>query len=197
MRQKSFIPIIIVIILAIAGIVGAYYFGSKKTNIIPVPSETPSAVATNTPTQTDPTVKSTTDPTVEWKTYISSKYGFSFRYPDGYKVEERVPGFMVIALLKEAVPQGGISIEARMQKPYDSLRSAEEYIKSALEISQEIKINNWQVYLGTGKEGMTKGIKFRQAIAPFDTGVIEAETIETSSYAEIFDQILSTFKFTQ
>lgn len=52
MRQKGFAPIIIVIVLAIAGISGAYYFGNKKVNTTPVTSEvlpSPPPIMVNSP----------------------------------------------------------------------------------------------------------------------------------------------------
>ncbi|KKR40546.1 hypothetical protein A2594_02535 [Candidatus Woesebacteria bacterium RIFOXYD1_FULL_41_28] len=71
MRQKGFVPILIVIILALAGIGGAYYFGMMEGNSLPVTIQTPSPVATSTPNATPtskisiptPTVKPTPTPT--------------------------------------------------------------------------------------------------------------------------------------
>lgn len=65
MRQKGFVPILIVIVLALAGIAGAYYFGMKEGNPLSVPTQTPSPAATGTPNAT-PTSKITIpSPTVK------------------------------------------------------------------------------------------------------------------------------------
>ena len=67
MRQKGFALILIVIILALIGIVAAYYFGTRKGNIIPSPTKiTPSTTA---------------NPTTNWKIYVDKKYVYSFKYP--------------------------------------------------------------------------------------------------------------------
>ena len=51
----------------------------------------------------------TPDPTANWKTYANSKYGFSFKYPEGWKVHEspifQVSGHDSFNLAVEA-PQG-------------------------------------------------------------------------------------------
>lgn len=55
MRQKGFAPILILVVLALVGIIGAYYYGSQKGNAAPSPS--PIALATSTPTSKTPTPK--------------------------------------------------------------------------------------------------------------------------------------------
>ena len=62
MKQKGFAPIFIIIIVLIA-IGGAYYFGTKKGDVTPTPTLTPSSVETNLPSQTTPTPKPTANPT--------------------------------------------------------------------------------------------------------------------------------------
>jgi len=84
-RQKGFTPILIVIIIALIAIAGAYYFGTNKGNSIPTPVGTPFLVATNSPTQTTPTIKPTANPTTNWLIYkdeINSEY--SFMYPPSW-----------------------------------------------------------------------------------------------------------------
>jgi len=43
--QKGFAPVLIIILVLIA-LVGAYYFGTKKGNILPTPSQTPIQITT-------------------------------------------------------------------------------------------------------------------------------------------------------
>lgn len=57
MRQKGFLPILIVIILALVGVVG--YLAYQKTqlrNPLPTPTQTPFSVTTSVPTQTTPVI---------------------------------------------------------------------------------------------------------------------------------------------
>src|SRR5450830_1059511 len=55
---------------------GAYYFGIKKGNILPV--------STQTPTQITPTTKPSANPTANWKTYTDSDNIFSIKYPSDW-----------------------------------------------------------------------------------------------------------------
>ncbi len=81
MRQKGFTPVLIIIVLALIGIVVAYYFGMQKVDI-QNPTETVVSKATNIPIQNTP------DPTTNWKTYISNEMKFSLKHPLGYSEEE-------------------------------------------------------------------------------------------------------------
>jgi hypothetical protein len=80
-KQKGFARILIVIILAIIGIAAAYYFGTQKGNVLPTPTQTPTSVATNSPTQIAPTVKPTVDLTANWKTYTNQSENYVVKYP--------------------------------------------------------------------------------------------------------------------
>lgn len=89
MRQKGFIPVLIVIIAALIGVVGyLVYQNTQLRNVSPVPAQTPSSDATVAPTQA--TTTPTTDPTANWKTYVSKDKRYTFKYPDGgdWKVNE-------------------------------------------------------------------------------------------------------------
>lgn len=62
MRQKGFAPILIIVILALVGIIGAYYYETQKGNAVPIPSLAPMATSTPTPKTPAPKV-STSVPT--------------------------------------------------------------------------------------------------------------------------------------
>ena len=178
---------VLIILAAVAVVV--YVFGSKLSTTKSISTPTPIALATPS---------STPEPTAVWKTYNERNNSFSFKYPPGYKVEERISGFIVISMVDASTSGGltdGINIDARTLGPYSSVSSAEASIRSSLKISETSKINTWQVFQGTGLEGMLKGVGFRQAIAPYKTGAIEAEVVLTGLYTDIFDQVLSTFEF--
>jgi hypothetical protein len=84
-RQKGFAPILVILLVLIA-IGGAYYLGTKKGNILPVSTQTPVSVATNISTQASPTAKPSADPTASWKTYTNAEFGFSVKYPPGMQI---------------------------------------------------------------------------------------------------------------
>ena len=180
---------------------GAYYFGTQKSNIFPTSTQTSTPVAIGTPTQFVPTDKPTTDPTANWKTYTNTQYGFSFKYPVGFEVKENAPGYFVITTTAENAFNGslqeGISIDARLLEPYTSMVNARKSITDSLTITENKEISEWEIYQGIGKDGMLKGVEFRIAISPYKTGAIRLETITNVKFLDIFDQILSTFKFTK
>ncbi|SRR5258706_8188786 len=72
MKQKGFAPLLILILIALAtlGYFGYKYF--QSTNKVP-------AVTVSSPI---PSV----NPAVGWKTYTSTKDGFSFKYPEDFKM---------------------------------------------------------------------------------------------------------------
>ena len=128
------------------------------------------------------------------KTFTSSKYGITFNYPQEYKVEERVDGFFVITAPGEHVPQGGISIDARLQGIFETYEKAVNYYTSSLELSQNVQKPNLSIFVGVGKEGQIKGIEFQNAVVRYKTGALGLETINVEPYKSIFGKILSTFK---
>ena len=128
------------------------------------------------------------------KTYTSSKYGISFKYLEDYKVEEKVDGFFVITAPGEHVPQGGISIDARLQGIFETYEKAVNYYTTSLELSYNVQKPNLSVFVGVGKEGQIKGIEFQNAVIRYKTGALGLETINVEPYKSVFGTILSNFK---
>lgn len=75
LKQKGFVPILIVIILATA-VLGGYLVYQNQPK--PTPSPEPSPLSTEAPAKVE-------DPTANWKTYTDSTFGYSFKYPADYK----------------------------------------------------------------------------------------------------------------
>lgn len=193
--KRNFSLVYILIIFILAGT--ASYFGYQtmqlqqqlvKANPTPAVFATPTPFAQPTATRAIPS---------NWKTYRYETYEYSFKYPPEFTVEERVPGYLVISAPGEHVAQGGISIDSRINAVDETYEIAKNVITSANTISQTTKIGNWEIFQGTGKDGMLKGVEFRIGIAPYRTGAIRVETLAKSQYANMFDQILSTFVFTK
>ncbi len=70
-QKGFFIPILIIVSLIFLGIV-AYFFSPESTSL---KLSTASPVASF-------------DPTTNWKTYTDSQYGFNFKYPDQFTLNE-------------------------------------------------------------------------------------------------------------
>ncbi len=142
-----------------------------------------------------PTPTATANPTASWKTYTYDKYGYSFKYPSEYTVEERVPGFLVVTSPGETAAQAGISVDSRLQGPHSSYSNAKKVITTTNDLTVSKTASGWEIFQGMGKDGMLKGIEFRFGIAPYKTGAIAVETLANTQYVNVFDQILSTFHF--
>lgn len=88
MREKGFAPLIIVIMLALVGVVGYLAFqNTQLRKVLPTPTQTPSSTASITATQVTPTVKPTADPTANWKTYLNTSSKYSIKYPADWGIE--------------------------------------------------------------------------------------------------------------
>lgn len=185
MKQRGSV---LVVILALIAILGIGYFAYKYYPLL-------TKLQNQSNPSSSPVPTASIDLTADWKTYISDKYGFSFKYPGDFKVEERAPGFFVITSPTEHTPQGGISLDARQSGSYQTLEKAQDYINTTFTVSKTETVNDWSVFNGIGKEEMLKGLKFKLAITPYQSGAIEAETIDSEPYSSLFNQILSTFKF--
>ena len=129
--------------------------------------------------------------------YTSKNYGFSFTYPSQYIVEERVDGFFVIKSSGDQVAQSGISIEARLNSPYDSMENAKKWINDNFDISESKKLGKWEIFEGVGKKEMLVGVTSQFAITPYKHGVLTVVTsFDQVEYKKIFDSILNSFVFT-
>lgn len=67
--------IVLLVLLFVLVIGGAYYFGKQKGSISTVTQSSPSPLASIP-----------TNETANWKTYSNNKYGFSFSYPEEFNV---------------------------------------------------------------------------------------------------------------
>lgn len=77
-HQAGLAPIVIIILIAILS-VGGYLLYSQQTRPTPPPQNP--AVTPPAP-QATPAPSPTPDETTNWKTYTSTKYNFSFKYPE-------------------------------------------------------------------------------------------------------------------
>ncbi len=99
MNQKGFAPIIILLaVLFIAGLGGAYYFGTYVNKPLqPQPTIQP-LVSSPTQQLTVPVTTAKIDETANWKTYTSQKNSFSLKYPSGMEIEEKSDNYTAFIL---------------------------------------------------------------------------------------------------
>ena len=149
--------------------------------------------STPSPTQS-PASTPTPDPAAGWKIYSSTV--FSFKYPQSLKLEERQKNYIVL-LSDASNPQSVlVSVDARLTNNYANYDRAVSAAKSGLtNVQTEEMINGIKI---SGKVGLGYGEGQQIVIMLFkyQQGAVEAETTATNvNQLQVFDQILSTFKF--
>lgn len=218
-NSKGFVQILVVILLLVLVGGAAYYFGAQKGKIslnpTPVSSTEPSAI---------PSVKPTSDPTANWKTY--TKLGVSFRYPgdilsfDGsdtsvghawantaFSVDPTNPWKTNFLRLDISVQKIDPTSQTYLNRPSPSLR---DYPDNTNITDSMIKLYN----IDNGKDGVAYFQGSSVDSTTHDNQLFVAQWIDYDnlklynliltahdknflfSYRQVFDQILSTFKFT-
>lgn len=189
-NQKGFIPVIIVLVVLI-GFVGVYYLGrlNPKT-VVTNPTASPLVDGTEKPDFTKSTIKPTTDLTANWMTYINKQYGFVFKYPPNWKIQTGIPN------------SGLISLETEDNKRFFVMFHQSYSITEWLEDTQLGKIIGKRAigeYRFTVIQGGLTLESLEYALDIKGNGFVRF-VIEPNSNAseseKLFDQILSTFKFT-
>lgn len=212
--KKPFISAILVVVIVLL-LFGAVYAGMK----IQEKGTTPTPSAKITPSQSIPTAIPTIDPTAEWKTYTNDKMKFSIKYPPGWFTHKET-------LYPIAEGRTSERYEAVFSFPVDN-SSPQDFIdgqKAAINITytpkpewsfasyiDKLMSQDWgatpyqsETYVANikatvidiGKPPKNKYIIFDKSGWYFISLVVEKnETYET--YSQLFNQILSTFKFTQ
>jgi len=190
------------IVIAVASTATTYYFLSSKTSeqspIIQPPVIPP--VQTNViPTTPPPTNNQiiTPDQTADWKTYINTDYGYQLNYPEILNTE-----------IPDNAPQVFIISFAEKQDEYLEI---EVTSISSLGLNQEIEFDMQRLNASKATFQNKPAVSIRPARniypgEPFKAMFIYLENkrfkIELGYYGngtneELFNQILSTFKFTE
>lgn len=147
--------------------------------------------ATSTPI---PTPSATPDPTANWKTYTSDE--ISFKYPRSLTLKEKQKDYLVLLSNPQSPQSVAVSIDARLTNNYADYNNAVISTKKGLADIQTQEMDNGVKISGKIKSGQGKGQQITIALFKYQEGGIEAETTSTdSAQLQIFDQILSTFKF--
>ena len=192
MKQKGAAPLILILILFVIGIGGAYYFGTLKNKTPELTKEAePKATLPPTPEKTtEPAV----NPTADWKNYSNSEINYSIKYPPNFRTEE-----ISYAVSHEATSTSRNFIVYKLdsKSPYEDRYISFEVIELEPTYNQ-----------GTITQTTLNGYSVKKIILnsmPFD---IYSVKTKNNLFIEIYvsndplkkdvaNQILSTFKFTQ
>lgn len=187
--------------LAIGSIIFFLFF---FTIALLLKSQTPIIIPTQ-PTQpqlsTIPmTISTSPDPTANWQTYKNEKYGFEFQYPENLQLEvtelsTSCPGCADIYKFKTS----NIQITVGGSMTWDT---AKNQLMEGID-GKNVDIAKYNIG-GTGRIGKAtkfsrfpqfEGQEVKELITMYEDGII-FDFFATKTEEKIFDQILSTFKFT-
>jgi len=199
-RQKGFAPIII--LLAIGGLGLLVYFGAFY--------KSPSQTSFQEPSSSSPvpTTSASPDPTENWKTYTDEVGEFLFRYPNDWGILD-VGGALMLAPLPDVekvseMAKGGgfgggkflISL-INIYEVEPSLISSEysTVVKSTVEIDGKTAYLYESTQL-LEAPGASKGDIHTSIVIPLKNRYFYYSLLD-EVYKQTFDQILSTFKFTE
>lgn len=152
--------------------------------------------------QTSP-APSPADETADWYTYTTNK--FSFRYPPGFTVEEKVVDFIIFKHPGAMEPyEGSILVDARMTGIYADFDQAFDRLKEVLENIQVTYITNGVMITGNLRSSINPhGFSFPKAVAllRYKQGAISAEYYSDPNIQpdritpSLFEKFLSHFTF--
>ena len=207
MKQKGLAPILIVLLIALG--VGGYLIYQKQIKPVNITQQT----TQSTPAPTSNPESTTSADISNWKTYTNDKLKLSFKHPESYKQEIiNEPTRYSIYLTKDTVYTvgGGQAGGNVLQKGtvisvtlYPAKSLVEKDLKS--EYGNDIKINQVTVDQKQGTEIILPDQVDKRIYFKRDNEVIgmslsvgfENNSPENQKYTSDFNQILSTFKFTQ
>ncbi len=198
-KNKGFTPILIlVVVLIIVAIAGAFYLGKKNGTVNYLPTPTPISYSS-------PSASPTQNLTINWKTYSGDIY--NFKYPENYNLDTN--SYVTPYLNGNITWRYNSTSFLSCQGDCPFVESQENTTlggKPAVKISGYIGSvggNIPQKYITYEVKLQNKYFVFSiQALTPFLTPnqslTYDQNTIQPikSEDLKIFNQILSTFKFT-
>jgi hypothetical protein len=207
-NSKGFAQILVVILLLVLVGGAFYYFGTLKnkpslTQVVPISTSVvsvqPSVV---------PTVKPTTDPTANWKIYTNPDGTSSFKYPSDWSYQSSSEGC------------GPVFYPPNTKNTWltvcgiNSSENAKQMAESSIGPNSSSKLISEENIVIDSKNGIEQVISVptrEQDIFVFIDNVdskyegrgtlqvylYNQDLTQTQKYNELFNQILSTFKFAQ
>ncbi|MDP3973305.1 MAG: PsbP-related protein [Candidatus Daviesbacteria bacterium] len=208
MSQKGISPLIITIIVAIVAIsVGGFI--ATQTNIFPSPKSSPQPFdsAQGKPT-TQPSP--TTNPTANWKTYINNKsaYKYQVKYPSNWQLQETSPEYVTfyppeVNLNAEGVgtigapPKIGIQVSTMSMSERPTGNESRQGIDFVTDWKRVNVDSVDGIYYQTHQCAPQCS---SNTVLPLNNGqqslvIAISSEAQRQGYAQIYNQILSTFKF--
>lgn len=203
--QSSRLPLILMTILFLLAASAAAYFYLQSRSVAPTAISDTASPA--------PEASATADPTVGWQIYNNQEYGFSFKYPSNFGNQGVVAGPVkgtTVALPTFSDPS---TIAEGTDKPFNGFsvwvvtdsqaNSLEEYVSREVALMNNSEYSRMQ---GATKIAIDNGVRVTAPDSPqayyylqspnSRIIVVLAYIQENSSFQQTFDQILSTFEFT-
>lgn len=164
---------IVVILLAVLSVGGYFVLNNNKKVAEVVPTATPTPV----------------DETANWKTYMNSKYGFEFKYPDNWTLSEENSSTANYIYLKNGDEK----------LTFEVVNSSKDNLLSSKPTTKSVEFNSilWNYhesfkYCDAGECGKTS-----PAYTAKKGNLLITFTLSTmTKVTNVPEQILSTFKFT-
>jgi len=210
--HKSTIVLLGVLVALVFGISG-YYLG-LKTGIDKKTSATASATATVTSTATittkaSATTSATADETANWKTYTNDTYGFSFKYPTTWNLNDDTGYIHLTDSAKTYQLEGSGMDPIVIGYAKDTFgASIDKYVAQGSGALKPL-LQKATVTIG-GKvayviKGITPPVDHNERVIFYNGIVINCSSNADNlsgqdpegAITKIFDQILSTFQFTK
>lgn len=200
LNQRGFIPILVLLVVAL--LAGYLIYQKQTTSSAPQPTEQP--------TPSDETVYNEALRSANWKTYKNSSYGFSLLYPPDWVVTEDKTNIKLEEKLSNTLVKKGVQIT--IYENAGSLNAMEfldkifyKDYKEQEKLLKDSYLKNASLQpIIIGNKPATKIKELQTPPGSYGTGIwvtdktigILLRSYPVADGEKVFDQLLSTFKFT-
>jgi hypothetical protein len=202
--KKNYLNLILISFAFILFIGGVYYLGRQSVKNTEVPAVIPTITPDAVLPQTNSVPTTVVDPTANWKTYTNSKFNFSFKYPleltyiadqsDQY-VENGISNAMILVQnFDGSKPRTETSSDFQIVI-YISNKAGQFNLEDPQGVQSKVIINGIEAIKTTTTQKWESVPTVIFQSSP-NKVAIQLSTPKSINKA-LFDQILSTFKFTE